>query len=92
MLLSSNLLNQHFYLHVLNCNVLEPKRPTKKSYSQTSSVEGECKKAKRNTGQEKTTRKNKVVPSRKVKPPCEDKCRLHCKNKFTKTERQKIVE
>lgn len=27
-----------------------------------------------------------------MKPPCEDKCRLHCKNKFTETERQKIFE
>lgn len=38
------------------------------------------------------TRKNKVVAGRKIKPPCEDKCRLHCKTKFTETERQTIFE
>lgn len=27
-----------------------------------------------------------------MKPPCEDKCRLHCNSKFTEIERQAIFE
>jgi len=87
----SNLLKQRFYLHVLNCNVLEPKRP-KKVIPKPLQWKANVRKAKRNSSQEYITRTNKVVPSRKVEPSRDDKCRLHCKNKFTEIGRQTIFE
>ncbi|KAL4083738.1 hypothetical protein QTP88_029054 [Uroleucon formosanum] len=72
-------------------NDKEPKRP-KKVIPKPLHWKANVRKEKRNSGQEYTTRKNKVVPRRKMKPPCEDKCRLHCNSKFTEIERQTIFE
>jgi len=81
----------YLFAYYLNCNILEHKRP-KKVIPKPLQWKANVRKEKRNSGQEYTTRKNKVVPRRKMKPPCEDKCRLHCNSKFTEIERQTIFE
>ncbi|CAH0718934.1 unnamed protein product, partial [Brenthis ino] len=46
----------------------------------------------RNSGRSYETTKKKTVAAREVKPPCTDKCRLKCYEKFTSLQRQAIFD
>ncbi|XP_038218901.1 uncharacterized protein LOC119837403 isoform X1 [Zerene cesonia] len=44
----------------------------------------------RNTGNSYESKKKETVPPRQVKPPCTERCRLKCSEKFTSVQRQAL--
>lgn len=46
----------------------------------------------RDSGQQYTSKSNKIVPAKAVCPPCGDKCRLKCKTKISEEQRKGIFD
>lgn len=46
----------------------------------------------KNSGQQYTSRTGKIVPAKVMKPPCSDKCKFSCSQKFTEEKRRSIFD
>ncbi|XP_072393520.1 uncharacterized protein [Diabrotica undecimpunctata] len=78
--------------NIVNVNLLQTKKLTRKRLSYSEKWEKNIKKRKRNLGEEYINASNKKIEKRKMLTSCNDKCRLKCATKISEDQRRCIFK